>query len=493
MNPKFLIASLFAALPVASTALAAGLNDPNWPVDPAQPLVIANRSGQETQAKIVPRADGGFYLSWFDDTDDGFDVRLQRLDGDGNEMWPHNGILVSDRSYSSTTDYGLSIDSAGNALLAFQCCSATSNESVLVYRIDETGASLWGANGVTVTTASEDVLISSVTGTSDGNVVAAWMNGSAQLRAQKLDAGGAPLWGTSGITLPGPASGLKFLADIKPGLNGDAIVAWSNQAGSTRILRAQKFASADGAVLWGTDGVRVSESGNLQAGYFPKILVDGAGGAVFAYYDIVGASATTRVQHLDADGVRLFGDDGVLATTEPVNMHVNPAAQFDPVTGTTNVLWIDTLVITGGVQLNGLYAQRIDATGTRQFGDSGLEIVPMTVATDGAQALSQTVVLPAPAGFLAAWVTGNTSVVEQPISVVRIAENGDLPWNQPKLLKPGTTTSSRLVGATSTLGYAAFAWCDSPTGDSETLDILARNLQYNGEFGDILFRDGFDG
>ena len=68
-----------------------------WSHDPANNLVIADRAGEEVQVKILPRADGGFYVSWFDNTDGGYDLRLQRLDANGVEQWAHNGIVVAAR------------------------------------------------------------------------------------------------------------------------------------------------------------------------------------------------------------------------------------------------------------------------------------------------------------------------------------------------------------------------------------------------------------
>jgi hypothetical protein len=497
--------SLLAALICAPTTMAqalsptaingvpqpSGVASAGWSNDPAHNLLIADRSGEETQAKILPRADGGFYVSWFDNTDGGYDVRLQRLDADGRELWPHNGILVADRSYSSTTDYGFSVDAAGNALLSFQCCTqGAANERIVAVKVTPDGSLAWGAGGVPVSTSGEGNLISYITATSDGNTVAVWMNSAGQGRAQKLDAAGTPLWGATGTILPGPASGSKFIADVKAATDGDAIVAWSNQAGSTRILRAQKLASADGAALWSTDGVRVAEVGNLQAGYFPKIIVDGSGGAVFAWYAATGVAFSVRAQHIDSSGARLLGSDGVLTTTS-ANGHYSPSATYDAGTGDIHVLWIDGAT-TGGQDYDGLYAQRIDSSGARQWGDAGKEIVPMTVSTDGTHSLSQLVALPAPNGFLATWVTGNPSAAENSISTVRLDSTGLPLWTAPAHIKTGATKTSRLTGATSTLGYAAFTWSDAPDNNSSTQNIHAQNLQYTGAFGDTILKNSFE-
>ncbi|MCQ4167533.1 hypothetical protein [Tahibacter harae] len=461
-----------------------------WSNDPATTFAIADRGGEETQAKILPRADGGFFVSWFDNTDGGYDLRLQRLDAQGRELWPHNGILVADRSFQYTTDYGFSVDAAGNALLSYQCCTQmAADERIVVSKVAPDGTLLWTDGRIPVSTLGEGEQISYVTTTSDGNAVVVWMNDSGAARAQKLSPVGQPLWGAEGISLPGPAGG-KLIADVIASTNGDAIVSWSNQAGSTRILRAQKLAAADGAVLWGNDGVRLSDTGNLGAGYFPKMIADGSGGAVFAFTDFIGLASSARVQHLDAAGTRLLGAEGVLLTTNTSRGHYLPVASYDAASGDIFALWIDSQIISPNAY-DGLYTQRVNSAGQRLWGEEGRELVPMTVSTDGSQALSQTVALPAPGGFLAAWVTGNTSAMSNPITVQRLAADGALVWNQAVRLKAAATRTSRLAATTGSAGYAAFTWSDAPDNTVANQDVHGQNLQYNGQLGDTLFRDGF--
>lgn len=463
-----------------------------WSNDATANLALADRGGEETQAKILPRADGGFYVSWFDNSDGGYDLRLQRLDSQGRELWPHNGILVADRTYQSTTDYGFSVDAAGNALLSFQCCTQqAADERIVVAKVGDDGTLLWNGGRVAVSTPGEGTQISYVTATSDGNAVVVWMNNSGAGRTQKLSADGTALWGATGTTLPGPATGAKFVADVIASSNGDAIVSWSNQAGSTRLLRAQRLAAADGAVLWGTDGVRLSDVGGLGAGYFPKMIADGSGGAVFAFTDFIGTAPYARVQHLAADGTRLLGANGVVATTNTSRGHYTPMAHYDAGGGDIYVMWIDGQVITPN-SYDGLYAQRIDAAGLRRWGEEGRELVPMTISTDGAQALSQLKALPAPGGFLAAWVTGNTSAMANVIRVQRLDSDGGLVWRRPVQLNGIARRTSRLTGATSTDGYAAFTWSDGPDNTGSLFDVHAQNLQYSGALGDTVFRDGLE-
>ena len=137
---RFLVAaSLLTALPVHA----------QWSSDPANNLAVADRDNEQVQPKIVPTADGGFYVSWFDNATGGYDVYLQRLDAGGNEQWVHNGILVADRTFSSTEDYGLDIDADGNALLAFGF-EQGGVAQVLAQKVAPDGTLLWGDPGVFV-------------------------------------------------------------------------------------------------------------------------------------------------------------------------------------------------------------------------------------------------------------------------------------------------------------------------------------------------------
>ena len=169
---------LFALImPITITQAGAGEDPGVWSPDPAANLVIAGRNGEEVQAKILPLPDGGFYVSWFDNTDGGYDVRLQRLDVDGRALWPTDGILVADRSFDWTTDYGFSVDADDHVLLSFQCCSqGGAEEHLVVARITPDGEHAWPAPGVAVTAPGTAAAVSQLTATDDGNSVVVWMD-----------------------------------------------------------------------------------------------------------------------------------------------------------------------------------------------------------------------------------------------------------------------------------------------------------------------------
>lgn len=484
---------------MGAAALAGAPAGAIWSDDPALNLVVADGASEQVQAKMVALADGGFYVSWFDNAAGGYDVRLQRLSATGVELWPHNGILVADRSLSSTTDYGLSVDAAGNALLAFNDDSQAP-ERIVVAKISPEGAALWGTPGIAVSNSTAFLASPRVAGTDDGEVVVAWFQ-SPDTVLQRLDPSGTALWAPGGIALA--HSGDTFvLADLQAtgsngGLDtGNVIVSWVRYVTfqGAKHLWAQKL-DPDGAPLWGAGHKQVFDlaGGSLQFANFPGFEPDGAGGAVFAWYTST-PSLQVRVQRLLGAGTEAFAHDGVEVSTEGSRLRVDPSAAFDPDSQELTVFWVEKNSLQSQ---HGLYGQRLDVLGTRLWGSAGIPFIDL-----GATEITQVRALTALTATLtgaAEGGTGSHAIVawaetiafdHQPIRAARIDGTGSLVWASPfTTLKSSATSTSRLAAATSSDGFAAFAWTD---GESAR-NLEAQNLNLDGALGALpLFADGFE-
>lgn len=446
-----------------------------WSADPATHLVVADGASEQVQPKVVATADGGCYVSWFDNASGGYDVRLQRLDASGNELWPHNGVLVADRDFSSTQDYGLSIDTQGNALLAYRFDTG-SGVHVLVSKIDATGAPHWGTPGIQVSAGLEDANSPRLAGTTDGNAVVGWSQGTSVV-FQKVDDEGAPLWG-AGVTLS-PASGSFLLSDLQASDAGAVIASWVPFP--ARHLWAQKLASADGASLWLAAHVKVYDAagGALQFGNFPSFLSDGAGGAVFAWYT-ASPALQVRVQRVLASGTESFAHNGIEASTLGAQLRSSPDAAFDETSGEVLVFWRETDTLQNQI---GLWGQRFDAAGSRQWTDSGRVVVPL-----GSQDIAQIVTVLVGQEAVVAWAQAE-QFDDQPIHAARFDLAGNFVWSPGIVaVKSGNSGTSRLAGAVSSEGVAFYAWTDGET----PRDLLAQNLNGDGSLGTALFADGFE-
>ena len=349
-----------------------------WSTDPAKNLALADKGNgnDQVQPKVRPLSNNGWYVSWFDADPNspppvGYDVYLQRLNPGGVEQFRHDGIKIADLSNSSTEDYGLDADTAGNALLAFLDTREGANQQVTAAKISPAGKALWGKLGVQTTKGSATNSAPKIAGTSDGSVVVAWTSNS-NVVLQKLDANGHALWG-KGVVLS--ESNYNYgLADLHAADNGSVIVSWVREQGfgSNRYIYANKL-SAKGKLLWGKGHVKVFDNGSLQFGAFPYFVPDGSGGAVFSWYSSSPA-LQCFAQHILANGSEAFPHNGSAASTNTTDVRVSPAASYRAATDEVFLFWTEE---DSNQVLNGVYGQKFDAKGTRKWGDSGLVVVPL--------------------------------------------------------------------------------------------------------------------
>jgi hypothetical protein len=447
------------------TALVS-ISSAQWPSDPAVNLLVADGTSDQAQPKILPTPDGGCYISWLDGLGNGYDVRVQKLDVTGKEVFPHNGVLVADLTLSSTTDYGLDVDAYGNALLAYQD-DRSGSVQISASKVSPAGVLLWGA-GVQLTNTAGFAGAPEIAGTSDGGAVVAWTE-DAGVGVQKLDADGAILWGP-GLLLA-PAAGLYMASDMH-GAGEDVILSIVHQTGgfySPKQLRAQKI-DPDGNFLWGATPVNVFDTGSLQFGNFPEFVADGSGGAVFSWYDTSTLTFQCFAQHLLANGTEAFPHNGTAVSTNPSQMRVSPSAAFNPITSETFVFWEEEDSLQSQ---SGIYGQKLDASGNRMWTNNGAVVMPLGVAdVMGAKCVVQGT------GAFAFWLQSPT-YSENYVYAARLTSDGFMDI-APFYVSSVSSTKSLPEAAKSVAGYAVVAWRDARTDDG---DIYAQNVNADGSLG----------
>ena len=365
-----------AATALLTTALASSAWA-QWSSDPMVNLALADNANgtDQVQPKLVPAGPRGWYVSWFDADPStsppvGYDVFYQRLTAGGVEKFAHDGLRVADLTNSSTEDYGLDVDAAGNALLAFLDTREGSNQQVTAAKMGPFGGALWGLRGVQLTSDSNFHAAPKIASTSDGYIVVAWTSNS-NVVLQKLDANGVPQWG-SGVVFSQTGYN-NSLADLHAADNGSVIVSWVNSKGfgSNSQLRANKVSSS-GSLLWGSGNVDIFDVGSLQFGNFPYFVYDGNGGAVFAWY--TNSPLQCFAQHIRADGSEAFPHNGVAGSGNTINVRVSPAAAYRPATDEVFMFWTEE---DSNQIVNGVYGQKFSSTGALKWGPNGLSIVPL--------------------------------------------------------------------------------------------------------------------
>ncbi len=437
-----------------------------WSSDPSKNLALADKgSNDQVQPKVRPLPNNGWYVSWFDSDPNspppiGYDVYLQRLNPGGVEQFRHDGIKIADLSNSSTEDYGLDVDTKGNALLTFLDTREGSDQQITAARVSPSGKALWGRRGVQLTHDGKLHAAPKIAGTSDGDIVVAWTS-NANVVLQKLNAAGKPLWG-KGVVLS--ESGYDYLlSDLHAADNGSVIVSWvrGQGYGSNQYIYANKL-SAKGSLLWGKTHVKVFDSGSLQFGEFPYFTLDGKGGAVFSWYTN-SPSLQCFAQHIRADGSEAFPHNGSAASTDTSRVRVSPAASYRAATDEVFLFWTEQ---DSTQTYSGVYAQKFDAKGGRQWGQTGLVVVGL-----GADQQVWVQNLQIGSGALTFWEDEQT-YGSATIQATRLDGKGKVVCAQfpvSSLPADKIRLSSDLVPS----GLAAVAWEDDRTGNN---DIYIQNV-----------------
>ena len=477
----------FNSLSIAVAALAAPalatIAQGQWSSDSATNLLVGGGTGEQVQPKIVPTSDGGCYVSWYDNSTGGYDVRLQRLDAEGNAQLGANGLLIADRGFSSTQDYGLAVDATDHALLAFRD-DRFGGTRITGQRVAPDGMLPWGANGVQFSDGSTFVAAPKIAAATDGDAVIAWTSDS-DVSLQRIDPAGNVVW-KAPVVLSDPGGANQSLSDLKGGAAGAVIASFirSTTFSSPKHLYAQNIDAA-GAEQWTADGLAVFDGGSLQFGNFPAFAPDGSGGAVFSWYDTASPTLQCYAQRVTAAGAEVFAHNGVATSTNATRQRVSPSAAIDPVTGSTFVFWVETNL---SQSQSGVWGQRLDASGVRQWTDDGIEIAALS-----ANGASWVNTLNACGEGVVFYTRGQSLSVDH-VEAARLDADGNFVWTTP-IVSASTraTDKSRLAATLRSDGAGLAVWQD---GASDA-DILAQNVLNDGRLGNFrpgdLNRDGVVG
>jgi len=277
-----LIASLLMMI------ICAPILSAQWSSNPQANTAISTMSDEQALPKIAVDSNGFSYISWFSVETGGYHVRLQRLDPEGNLLWPADGVVVSSEPQDSwITDYDLAVDPSGYAVITFTDIR-TGQSNPVGYRISPDGAMMWGLTGILLADDSNFDPSPKVCTTTIGNSVFAWQSlpdsGDSQVKLQKISPTGQLMWG-DGIILT--ESGIDYTVPFLLQAEDDNVyLIWHKETGPyyapNRGLYVQKL-DANGDFMWSSDAEVYAPvpSGPVVS---LEMCRDDAGGIVFSWY-----------------------------------------------------------------------------------------------------------------------------------------------------------------------------------------------------------------
>jgi hypothetical protein len=267
---------------------------------------ICTAANTQVNPKLDVDGLGGAIFTWQDkrnNTD--YDIYAQRVNASGAMQWATNGVVICN-AINTQSNPRIEPDGANGALIGWVDKRNSSDYNIYSQRINSAGTVQWTANGVAVCSAANNQSALDMKYIGSAGLVLSWKDdrvNTNEIYTQLISLSGSPQLAANGIKLS------NALKSINPNTisdgNGGAIIAWQDSTVLGWDITAQKLNST-GATQWANGGVTVCNAGDDQINV--SQVLDGNGGAVFAWYDHRNATDyDIYAHHLYFDGSSSVG------------------------------------------------------------------------------------------------------------------------------------------------------------------------------------------
>lgn len=246
------------------------------------------------------------YSAWQDLRNDSGDIYLQKLDQDGNRLWPTDQRVNNDDGNAIQFSPSIVVDSAGNLLVAW-VDNRNGNNDIYLQRLDGQGQAVW----------TEDLRIHDDTGAAEqgapmlaidnaGIISVAWHDnraGDYDVYLQQLDLNGTRQWATDLRVNQDNSLAAQTYPVVNVEAAGVIVVAWLDRRIGNGDIYLQRI-SLQGHYLWAQE-VRVNQA-TEQTGNRPALALLASGGIVVSWLDPL--EQHIYLQSLDQQGNRRWSN-----------------------------------------------------------------------------------------------------------------------------------------------------------------------------------------
>lgn len=331
---------------------------------------LSTATGFQRHSRIASDGMGGALVVWEDERGSDPDIYVQRVDASGVVLWTADGVpfcTAADEQDEPT----IAPDGTGGAIVAWEDRrNGGAQCDIYVQRADASGTAQWTADGLALCAATDIQINPKIVSDGAGGAIIAWddrRTGILDIYVQRIDAAGVVQWTADGLGLC-TATDHQYECAIASDGAGGAIVAWRDSRSGNYDIYAQRV-NASGTPQWTADGVALCTSSATQ--FEPKIISDGAGGAIVTWHDDRNGYYDIYARRVDASGTPLWTADGVALCTETSNQR-DPTIASDGAEGAI-VAWTDYRGADGDI-----YAQLVNASGSAMWTPDGLPVCTAT-------------------------------------------------------------------------------------------------------------------
>lgn len=230
-------------------------------------------------------------------------IVVRKFNSDG-ASWTDD-VQVSDAiSYKSNPQ--LADNGLGGAFVVWED-GRNGTTDLYAQHISSYGAILWNSGGIPVAMSEGNHWNPVVVPDGGGSFYCAWIDDNKgsrwELKVQRMDRNGTPMWGPGGRTVCGSENKQSMPSIVSDG-EGGCVVVWNEARDGTLNIFAQRF-DPDGQALWDEEGVPVVNPGADHIS--PHMVADRDGGFVVGWKQQDPARKwRIKAQRLDEDGVPLW-------------------------------------------------------------------------------------------------------------------------------------------------------------------------------------------
>jgi len=276
----------------------------------ANGIPVCDADEQQWLPEMISDGTGGAIIVWGDFRWWNEDIRAQRIDGNGTPQWAAEGVFICIEETADQTSPVVTGDGAGGAFIAW-VDARSDTADIYTQHVSADGIVQWTPDGVAVCSAVDWQNQPLVVCDGAGGAILSWRDFRSgthtEIYAQRLDSSGGTTWSTDGIPVQNTAVSAGRPDMVVDG-SGGVIITWSLDSDE---IRAQRI-NCDGLLRWGAEAVTLCAADGVQTS--PRLIGDGAGGAIVSWKDYRDSGSALYTQSVDAFGICRWADDGIPLT-----------------------------------------------------------------------------------------------------------------------------------------------------------------------------------
>lgn len=436
--------TLIAALLVAATCLPASAQ---WAEDGK--AVYTQGAFYTNPIRMVPDGLGGV-LVLYDASYIIYDARVQRLSAAGERVWAPGGASVV-ASVADPVQPDIAPDGTGGCVVVWTDVRGGDGE-IYAQRFDGESTPLWTPDGVLVLSRAGDQANPKVINDGFGNYIVVFEdyyygNTNINIMAQRLDAAGDTTW-AGGVEICAQPDNQQAPRIVPDGAGG-AVIAWQDERSADYDIYAYRVDGA-GSSTWTAGGVAVCTEIGVQGQ--ARLVSDGQAGAVIVWRDERNFVTNVYAQRVLANGAMDWTGGGVDICTDLAGQYSIEIAGDDQ--GGAAIVWQDHRPAAD----SDIYAQYVDPDGDIMWGYNGTPVCSYTG--------NQTQPVIARCGdngsYIVAWLDARVPALSR-VYGQRVETTGATSWASDGVIVADAPTGDQYepaLCAEPALSGAVFAWWD---------------------------------